>query len=33
MRLYEPRGGRARATLVPGFPVGRVEVTDLLERP
>ncbi|MGW1744201.1 glycosyl hydrolase-related protein [Streptomyces sp. NPDC002092] len=26
-------GGRGRATLAPGFPVGRAEVTDLLERP
>ena len=33
VRLYESRGGRARATLAPGFPVGRAEVTDLLERP
>jgi alpha-mannosidase len=33
VRLYESRGGRARATLTPGFPVGRAEVTDLLERP
>ncbi|GAA3787193.1 glycoside hydrolase family 38 C-terminal domain-containing protein [Streptomyces coacervatus] len=33
VRLYESRGGRARATLRPGFPVGRAEVTDLLERP
>ncbi|MCX5249844.1 glycosyl hydrolase-related protein [Streptomyces sp. NBC_00201] len=33
VRLYESRGGRARATLAAGFPVGRVEVTDLLERP
>src|SRR5256885_1137663 len=27
------RGGRARATLTPGFPAGRAEVTGLLERP
>ncbi|MFF4801372.1 alpha-mannosidase [Streptomyces sp. NPDC001351] len=33
VRLYESRGGRARVTLSPGFPVGRAEVTDLLERP
>lgn len=33
VRFHESRGGRARATLAPGFPVGSVEVTDLLERP
>ncbi|MFJ6081221.1 alpha-mannosidase [Streptomyces sp. NPDC092369] len=33
VRLYECRGGRARATLGAGFPVARAEVTDLLERP
>lgn len=33
VRLYESRGGRARATHTPGFPVGRAEVTELLERP
>lgn len=33
VRLYESRGGRARATLTPGFRVRRAEVTDLLERP
>ncbi|MGA4838870.1 alpha-mannosidase [Streptomyces sp. G45] len=33
VRLYESRGGRARATLTTGFPVLRAEVTDLLERP
>ncbi|MGW1213813.1 alpha-mannosidase [Streptomyces sp. NPDC002499] len=33
VRLYESRGGRARATLSAGFPVARAEVTDLLERP
>ncbi|MFE7169235.1 alpha-mannosidase [Streptomyces sp. NPDC057616] len=33
VRLYESRGGRARATLTPGFPVAGSEVTDLLERP
>ena len=33
VRLYESRGGRARATLTPQFPVARAEVTDLLERP
>ncbi|WP_030621377.1 alpha-mannosidase [Streptomyces fulvoviolaceus] len=33
VRLYESRGGRARATLAADFPVARAEVTDLLERP
>ncbi|MFF3613187.1 alpha-mannosidase [Streptomyces sp. NPDC002580] len=33
VRLYESRGGRARATVTAGFPVSRAEVTDLLERP
>lgn len=33
VRLYESRGGRASGTLSPGFPVRRVTVTDLLERP
>ncbi|MFJ9852746.1 alpha-mannosidase [Streptomyces sp. NPDC101150] len=33
VRLYESRGGRARGTLAPGFPVERATVTDLLERP
>ncbi|MEU9120884.1 glycoside hydrolase family 38 C-terminal domain-containing protein [Streptomyces sp. NPDC048506] len=33
VRLYESRGGRATGTLCPGFPVERVTVTDLLERP
>ncbi|MER5396330.1 glycoside hydrolase family 38 C-terminal domain-containing protein [Streptomyces sp. NPDC002599] len=33
VRLYESRGGRARAKVTAGFPVSRVEVTDLLERP
>ncbi|MGW7069316.1 alpha-mannosidase [Streptomyces sp. NPDC054855] len=33
VRFHESRGGRAKATLTPGFPVGSVEVTDLLERP
>ncbi|MDF3289962.1 alpha-mannosidase [Streptomyces silvisoli] len=33
VRLYESRGGRARATLSAGFPVARAEVTDLLEQP
>ncbi|NUQ97335.1 MAG: hypothetical protein HOY79_12550 [Streptomyces sp.] len=32
-KCYESRGGRARATLAPGFPVGRAEVTGLLKRP
>ncbi|GAX53294.1 glycosyl hydrolase-related protein [Streptomyces olivochromogenes] len=31
VRLYESPG-RARAHLGPGFPVGRAEVSDLLER-
>ncbi|MDT0455988.1 glycoside hydrolase family 38 C-terminal domain-containing protein [Streptomyces sp. DSM 41527] len=33
VRLYESHGGRAVGTLSPGFPVARVTVTDLLERP
>ncbi|WP_327154176.1 alpha-mannosidase [Streptomyces tubercidicus] len=33
VRLYESRGGRAGATLSPGFPVAQATVTDLLERP
>ncbi|WP_409061116.1 alpha-mannosidase [Streptomyces sp. SYP-A7185] len=33
VRFHESRGGRAKATLTAGFPVGSVEVTDLLERP
>ncbi|MCQ4043174.1 alpha-mannosidase [Streptantibioticus rubrisoli] len=33
VRLYESRGGRARATLTAGFPVSRADATDLLERP
>ncbi|WP_326784823.1 alpha-mannosidase [Streptomyces sp. NBC_00151] len=33
VRLYESRGGRARAKVTAGFPVSRAEVTDLLERP
>ncbi|MFF3887194.1 alpha-mannosidase [Streptomyces sp. NPDC001914] len=33
VRLYESRGGRARAKVTTGFPVARAEVTDLLERP
>ncbi|MFE0188626.1 alpha-mannosidase [Streptomyces sp. NPDC058989] len=33
VRLYESRGGRATGTLSPGFPLERVTVTDLLERP
>ncbi|WP_043622313.1 alpha-mannosidase [Nonomuraea candida] len=32
VRLYESRGGRARATLRAGFPVAEVVTTDLLER-
>ncbi|MCI3222951.1 glycoside hydrolase family 38 C-terminal domain-containing protein [Streptomyces sp. NP-1717] len=31
VRLYESRGGRARATLTAGFPVTAVRETDLLE--
>ncbi|MFE7795922.1 alpha-mannosidase [Streptomyces sp. NPDC057460] len=33
VRLYESLGGRAQAVLRPGFPLGKVRVTDLLERP
>ncbi|MFI8930106.1 alpha-mannosidase [Streptomyces sp. NPDC053474] len=33
VRLYESRGGRARAVLTSAFAVARAEVTDLLERP
>ncbi|MFJ8311227.1 MULTISPECIES: alpha-mannosidase [unclassified Streptomyces] len=33
VRFHEARGGRARATVTPGFPVRGVTVTDLLERP
>ncbi|MFF2850967.1 alpha-mannosidase [Streptomyces sp. NPDC058001] len=33
VRFHESRGGRARATLTPGFPSAGVTVTDLLERP
>ncbi|TDD26210.1 alpha-mannosidase [Nonomuraea diastatica] len=33
VRFHESRGGRARATLTPGFPVAEVVATDLLERP
>jgi len=33
VRLYESRGGRARARVTPAFPDAGVEVTDLLERP
>jgi alpha-mannosidase len=33
VRLYESAGSRARAVLRPGFPCGRAEFTDLLERP
>jgi alpha-mannosidase len=33
VRLYESRGGRATATLTPGFPVSAALETDLLERP
>ncbi|MFJ8361855.1 glycosyl hydrolase-related protein [Streptomyces sp. NPDC093984] len=33
VRLYESRERRMRATLTPGFPVGRAEVTGLPVRP
>ena len=33
VRLYESRGGQARAVLGTGFPLGLAQVTDLLERP
>lgn len=33
VRLYESRGGRAKATLRTGFPLAGAVVTDLLERP
>ncbi|MFF4370886.1 alpha-mannosidase [Streptomyces sp. NPDC001594] len=33
VRLYESRGGRARAVLTPGFPLAAATETDLLERP
>ncbi|MER5811209.1 glycoside hydrolase family 38 C-terminal domain-containing protein [Streptomyces sp. NPDC002033] len=33
VRLYESRGGRATATLTPGFPVAAAVESDLLERP
>ncbi|MGP3689543.1 alpha-mannosidase [Streptomyces sp. IBSNAI002] len=33
VRLYESRGGRARATLSAGFPVAAAVESDLLERP
>ncbi|KAB2975791.1 alpha-mannosidase [Streptomyces sp. SS1-1] len=33
VRLYESRGGRARAVLRTGFPLAGAEITDLLERP
>ncbi|GAA1731926.1 glycoside hydrolase family 38 C-terminal domain-containing protein [Isoptericola hypogeus] len=33
VRLYESRGGRARARLTPRFEHSAVDVTDLLERP
>jgi alpha-mannosidase len=32
VRLYEANGGRARATILPGFAVSAVVETDLLER-
>ncbi|MFF4387349.1 alpha-mannosidase [Streptomyces sp. NPDC001552] len=33
VRLYESRGGRARATLTAGFPITDAVESDLLERP
>lgn len=33
VRLYESRGGRARATVTPGFEATGAVATDLLERP
>lgn len=33
VRLYESRGGRARATLAAGFPLAEAVESDLLERP
>ncbi|WP_306321557.1 MULTISPECIES: glycoside hydrolase family 38 C-terminal domain-containing protein [unclassified Streptomyces] len=33
VRLYESRGGRAKATLTAAFPVAGADETDLLERP
>lgn len=33
VRLYESRGGRARATLTADFPVAAAVESDLLERP
>jgi alpha-mannosidase len=33
VRLYESRGGRARATLTADFPVAAAQHTDLLEEP
>jgi alpha-mannosidase len=33
VRLYEARGGKATATLRPGFAAGRAQAVDLLERP
>ncbi|MEU3843009.1 glycoside hydrolase family 38 C-terminal domain-containing protein [Streptomyces sp. NPDC028635] len=33
VRFHEAHGGRTRATLTAGFPLGGVTVTDLLERP
>ncbi|HVX45234.1 MAG TPA: glycoside hydrolase family 38 C-terminal domain-containing protein, partial [Mycobacteriales bacterium] len=33
VRLYESLGGRARATVTPGFTLGSAGVVDLLERP
>ncbi|GLF97055.1 alpha-mannosidase [Streptomyces yaizuensis] len=33
VRVYESRGGRARAVLRTGFPAAGAQITDLLERP
>lgn len=33
VRLYESSGGKARATVTPGFAAGSVTEVDLLERP
>jgi alpha-mannosidase len=33
VRLYEALGGRTTATVTASFPVARIAVTDLLERP
>jgi alpha-mannosidase len=33
VRVYEALGGRATGVVRTGFPLGRAEVVDLLERP